>query len=226
MANNDDYKPKDFLSYTDYGFTYPKPGIQPIKGLIAHAIVDEDEDGTMTGGERGDQMGYELNATKWYSYPWIKVYRPMREVLTESGEVSLERDKEKAEIMATFMERAVSNGFIGYDQNSRTRWVFFSRCLENDFDPRMIDSNVSCDCSSLVFTAVYAAYKVARDELDWNDMDKPGEGPLYGIPKAGLDDYVEKLGFEIHEETEFVDSQDNLLRGDLLRGSDHWAMYI
>lgn len=197
--------------------------------MIAHAVTDEDEDGTPYMGDRGDQKGYELCACKWYDYPWTDVYRL--------------GDETKAKGVADFMERAITNGYVGYDQNRDRRKGFFDAMSGDgvDFCPDHLDYNRGTDCCGLVYTAIYSQYRIpATDaEKDLNDKE------IFGIPTTGLINkylmndignvtkYAVKYAAEDDEndpriiiDPDFVHSDAGLVRGDILLADGHIAVWI
>ena len=183
--------------------------------MLAHAL--DDENGAGTGGAHGDQKGYELCCCPWYSYPWIAVYRPV----DENGD----RDEDKANAIALFMERAVTNGFFGYNQNRNRRKEFFDVLAAVEFFPEYVTENVSTDCSGLVYTAVYSAYHI--EGLD-SYVTEEGN-TLYRIPKTGnMDDYLLNVvgGFTKCDGAEYLESADNLMRGDILLADGHIAVWV
>ena len=180
--------------------------------LIAHATNDEDEDTTPTDGDYGDQNGYELNACKWYSYPWLAVYR------------SNDKDNKKAEIIAAFMQKAITNGYFGYNQNRNRRKEFFYALQDVEFDPDRVNWNLSTDCSGLAYTAIYAAYRIRG-----SDSYVSTSGSLDGIAKSGdFDDYLMNIigDFTKYTSEDYLASADKLLRGDILLADGHVAVWI
>lgn len=170
------------------------------KFLFAHARSNENE--ATTGGYDGDQTGYELNAIKWYDNGWDIVYRPT--------------DTTKAELIADFMEKAVANGFIGYSQGVAERRSLFDLCVENDFHPELITTPCSCDCSSLVYTAFFYAYKI---------MYGNNEIPTVNAFETIID--AEIGSFEKFTDSEHLTKSDNLKRGDIIIARDtHIGIWI
>lgn len=171
--------------------------------LVAQASYNEK--GTATGGLQADQNGVELNARQWFSYPWDHIYR------TENEEV--------CEKIADFMEKAVANGFIGYSQGTNERETLYNELNNNGYKVDEVNVNCSCDCSSLVYCAVYGATSIEfTTDADGN--------PFNYLPmvrhfeKYLLTDCAE-FGFEKLEGDEYISSRDNLKRGDILVALGH-----
>lgn len=177
--------------------------------LMAHATEDE-TDGSY-GGLSGNQTGFELHCRTWRDWPWTHVYRAV--------------DPEVAEKIAFFMEKAVTNGFIGYDSNSNARDTLFKKLLTNGFKVDEVNDAVECDCSSLVYSALYP--NTLRDFV-LPDGDTSGAKtcpkcrhyPVYMMETcAGM--------FTEYTTDEYLTSTDNLQRGDiLLNPSLHIAVWI
>lgn len=161
--------------------------------LIAQATSNES--GETLYGKHGDQRGYELNARQWYSYPWDCVYR-----------ANTEEDREK---IASFMEKAVVNGFIGYDTNKDKRDTLYEILLTNGYKVDEINTNCATDCSALGFCAVYLVTQVPFSHAD-TDVDQCPRVRHYEEYMAASSKF-EKL-----EGTAYTDSPDNLMRGDIL----------
>lgn len=173
--------------------------------LIAQAGIDEN--GNTSGGESGCQNGFELHACRWFSKPWEMVYRAKNE-----------EDREK---IADFMERACSNGFIGYSQ--RNRADMFEILKTNSFRPEMITQGVYCDCSSLAFSALYNVTGI--------DFIKEVEGTVYTIPNTSMiPEYIEVNCADLFDKftaTEYLESEELLERGDiLLKPGSHVGVWI
>jgi hypothetical protein len=64
-----------------------------------------DERGRYSGGRSGDQTKREVYIRTWYNRPWGWILRA--------------KDPKKRERIASAMEAACSNNYIGYDQNQR-----------------------------------------------------------------------------------------------------------
>ena len=171
--------------------------------LIAHSLSDEDE--TSKGGHPGDQKGYELCAQPFYKNSWTHLYRA--------------NDAEKAEQIADFMEKAVSNGYIGYDQSERNTLF---QAIYPDFKVEKLTKAVECDCSALVYCALYNAYRVPF---------KDSAGSIHVAPTtAYYADYIEgKLSGnfkKIKPAEGFITSEANLVRGDIICKDGHVAVWI
>lgn len=196
--------------------------------LIAHATHNEFD--TLILGKAGDQIGCELQARAWFSYPWDYIYRA--------------KNIEDREKIANLVEKAVLNGFIGYDTNRNNRDTLFKNIYKNfppvdinkgseeleDMDPIYInitpveEINTHCytDCSSLGYCAIYQITGVPfRPTLD---MKK--ESLVNICPKViHYADYMQldKVAalFDKLEGDEYISSSKNLLRGDILVALGH-----
>ena len=188
--------------------------------LVAHATHDEIYYGWR--GDRGCQIGCELQASQWFQRGWICVYRP--------------NDPEIAEKIAVFMEKAISNGFIGYDRAYRDGLyaaVFDTKAdsMTVKTEPDEVNTSVSCDCSSLVYCAVYHATGVKYDKSVPNDA-----GNLLTVPTVRMyGHYIENQCADMFTKLEgddYTASKKNLVRGDLLVAMDldndngHIAVWI
>lgn len=181
--------------------------------MIAHAVSNEN--GDATGGAYGDQKGFELCACPWYAYPsgWVAVYRA--------------NDATKADGIAKFMEKAVSNGHLGYDQTRSVRKAFFDAVVDKEFAVEHINENHGCDCSSLVYAAVRSQYNVDPTGVEYDNNTPPQY--LYGIPLARMfNDYLmtDIGGFTLHNSDEYLNSNSMLERGDILLADGHIAVWI
>ena len=165
------------------------------KHLIAHATANENRE--IYNGEYGDQCGFELSASRWWDFKWNRVYRPVSD--------------EHKEMIADFMEKAVSNGYIGYDTNMTKRDTLYNNLVEIDFKVDQLNKLSLCDCSSLVYCAIYNVTRVPCDPVtESNELVSPRI--------RHFEDYINKLDgvFEIIEYPEFMDSDVDLMRGDII----------
>ena len=179
--------------------------------LIAHAASDERYE--IYGGDPGNQTGVELHARQWYAGGWDCVYRAVNEADRET--------------IALFMEKAVANGYIGYNTNRRKRDTLFQALLANGYKVDEVNTSVDCDCSALVYCAVFPVTGV---ECYLTEEQK--EEALVNIcPKVRhYEDYIENQCagmFEKLEGEDYTGSSQNLLRGDLLVDREsHIAVWI
>lgn len=172
--------------------------------LIAHSIIDENE--AIAGGYPGDQTGYELCAQPFFENSWTHLYRA--------------NDAEKAEQIADFMEKAVSNGYIGYDNGERN--TLFN-AIYPDFKVEKLAEPVESDCSSLVYCAVYSAYGVPY----YSEEENKHKAPLV----KGYEEYLLTGNLagnfeKIQPEEGFITTEANLVRGDILIKDGHMAVWI
>ena len=172
--------------------------------LIAHATSNEHK--KISGGELGDQSGYELCACTWFDAGWTAVYAA--------------QDPEKLERMAQFAEDAVTNGFFGYSQNRDYRERFIRQCKLHDFQPDLVNINRVCDCSTLIYGAVFAAYGVKYT----TDYATP---PTTEVFDGYLMNQFPKGTFVKYEKGDDYDlGPDNLARGYSLFKPGHIAIWI
>lgn len=169
--------------------------------LIAHSLADEE--GSAKGGHPGDQTGHELCAQPFFESGWTHLYRA--------------NNAEKAEQIADFMEKAVANGYIGYDQSQR---ITLFNAIYPDFKVEKLTDAVECDCSSLVYCAVYSAYRVPYSNEEAN-------APLVkDYEKYLLTGELEGKFEKIQPAEGFITSEENLVRGDILIKDGHMAVWI
>ena len=178
----------------------------PTNYLLCHAASDEND--AAYGGHKGDNKGFELNATKWYnpSTEWGVVYR--------------HTDANVREEIASFMEKAVINGFIGYSTNRNQRDTLFSQLELVDFNIGKVITPCSADCSSLVYCAIYKALGIKFEEST--------EESTILCPRTGYyPGYIDKCGgFEKFETAEYLTSDKLLKRGDILLSfNEHIAVW-
>lgn len=94
----------------------------------------------------GDQIGVELRTRRWYDYiavsnnplGWATVFRV--------------DDPAIAERIATFMEKVVCNGHVGYDQNGRG--TLETALFRVGYDPSAVHTSCETDCSMTAYEAV------------------------------------------------------------------------
>lgn len=180
-------------------------------GQTLHLIAQANTNEILTGlyGNPGDQTGCELNSRKWYSYPWDHIYRA--------------KNEEDREFIAKFMESAILNGFIGYDNNRNKRDTLFKLLMSNGYDITEVATPCYCDCSALGFCAIYPITGVSFSHPDPDVIlcPKVRHYEEYML----LDGVVEH--FDKLEGPEYTDSEENLLRGDILVAlGHHIAIYI
>lgn len=158
--------------------------------MIKIGQASRDERGRYSGGLAGDQDGREVAIREWYSRPWNKVLRC--------------KDVAKAEKIATAMEKACKNDFIGYDQAQRT--TLYSLAKSNSWKIEDVKTPCETDCSALVAVCVnVAGVKVSGDIYTGNEavaLLRTGEFELLSAPKYLLSDEYLKRGdillYEFH----------------------------
>lgn len=181
--------------------------------LIANANSDEKDE--LYGNCRGDQTGHEINGRPWYDNSWVAVFR--------------HKDLEKAEQVANFMEKCIVNGYIGYSSQRKgdvfERETLFNNMVANGFKPEELSTHCHCDCASLVYTAVYNAYRVAFDRATATDNSEPSNLPLV----HDFEEYLNKIGadkFNKFTDTTHLNTDNYLDRGDILISSGHVGVWI
>lgn len=158
--------------------------------MIKIGQASRDERMRYSGGLAGDQDGKEVAIREWYNRPWNKVLRA--------------KNPNIAEKIATAMEKACRNDFIGYDQNQRT--TLYSLAKANGWKIEDIKTPCETDCSALVSVCVNAAgIKVSGDIYTGNEASallRTGEFELLTAPKYLLSDEYLKRGdillYEFH----------------------------
>lgn len=158
--------------------------------MIKIGQASRDERMKYSGGFAGDQDGKEVAIREWYNRPWNKVLRC--------------KDSKKAEKIATAMEKACRNDFIGYDQNQRT--TLYSLAKANGWRIEDIKTPCETDCSALVSVCVNTAgIRVSGDIYTGNEANallRTEEFELLSAPKYLLsDEYLRRgdiLLYEFH----------------------------
>lgn len=114
-----------------------------------------------------------------------------------------------AEKIAKAMEQACANDKIGYDQYQRT--TLFTKAKAKKWDISKITEKCETDCSALVAVCCNAAgVTVSKDMYTGNE-----KAVLKGTGK-----------FTVYTDAKYVDSSDNLKRGDILLGKGHTAIVL
>ena len=166
------------------------------KYLIAQAAGSEQGD-IHIPALLGDQTGHEIRTRKWYAHTpiWGKIFRF--------------KDENVADEIATRMEHAIANGYVGYDTNHRHSF------LEKLLDGRDVKSKYiwpiqaidavhqvcGTDCSALTYTAIRGATGVIYQQTGHPyDPIVPGLNQI--SPKVRqFDFYIERqcvnAGFEV-----------------------------
>ena len=118
-----------------------------------------------------------------------------------------------AEKIATFMEAAAKNPYIGYSQNNGAspRTTLYDEVSKNGWDASKVNVKVNCDCSSLVSDAINAAgIPISKDM--WT-------GDEYQLIMA-------TGAFDVYTNDAYTKCGDFLKRGDILLRSGHTAVAI
>ena len=158
--------------------------------MIKIGQASRDERGRYSGGLAGDQDSKEVAIREWYNRPWNKVLRA--------------KNPNIAEKIATAMEAACKNDFIGYDQSQRT--TLYSLAKSNGWRIEDIKTPCETDCSALVAVCVNAAgVNISGDIYTGNEAKallQTGEFELLSSPKYLLTDEYMKRGdillYEFH----------------------------
>lgn len=180
-----------------------------IKGFFCEA--HSNENGTGLDGRAGDQTGLELRARNYYNNGWTLHYRPI--------------DENVADKIATFMEKCVTNGFIGYDLNRNKRGTLFQALEKVDFEPDLINTPVHCDCSSLAYCAIYSVLRIPFKPIIDSEIHAP--------KTLNFPSYLDKecQGHFISVSGDDAFYEQNLIRGDILLkitedGTNHTAIWV
>lgn len=156
-----------------------------------------DERGKYSGGTAGDQTGTEWQVIPWYSRPWTHCIR--------------HPDANVREWLATLAEEAAANDKIGYDQNQRT--TFWGQLKKVGYHPKNITQPCEADCSAGVAAIVKSVgYMLALDKLQQVSADMYTGNERFALAQAG---------FQVLTDKKYLDSDQYLLRGDILLCENH-----
>lgn len=168
----------------------------------------KDEKGKYTGGKAGDQTHEEWNIRDWYDRPWTAVLRYP--------------DPEVRNLIAELAEKAANNDHIGYDQWERT--TFWKQLEASGYDP----ANITVDCESDCSAGVAAIVKAVGFLKGIDKLKNVPETMYTGNERKNL----KNAGFEAITDPNYLKSDANLVRGDILlyhnskSGSGHTAIYL
>lgn len=168
----------------------------------------KDENGKYTGGKAGDQTHEEWNIRDWYDRPWTAVLRYP--------------DPEVRNLIAELAEKAANNDHIGYDQWERT--TFWKQLEASGYDP----ANITVDCESDCSAGVAAIVKAVGFLKGIDKLKNVPETMYTGNERKNL----KNAGFEAITDPNYLKSDANLVRGDILlyhnskSGSGHTAIYL
>lgn len=158
----------------------------------------KDENGKYSGGKAGDQTTHEWEIRSWYNRPWNCVLRHPDQAVRED--------------IALLAEHGAANDLIGYDQSQRNTFSVQLFKTKN-YDPKEIKTACEADCSSGVLTVVKAVgYRKKLDKLkaiNQNGTTHSMRSQLRGV------------GFEVLTEKKYLESDDYLVRGDILLSDAH-----
>ena len=155
-----------------------------------------DERGKASGGQAGDQTGNEWTIRSWYNRPWDCVLRyPDFKVALKIAELGV---------------AAALNNHIGYNQGNR---MSYWNCLSKaGYNPSKITTYCDSDCSAGVIANTRAA------------------GYIYGLPNLSklkatytgdMKSNFVKAGFKVLTGSQYLNSPDYLLPGDILLNEVH-----
>lgn len=159
----------------------------PIK--IGHAVGSEnpnDRNGRKNQTQPGDQTKKEVYISTWYKKPW-KVLR--------------HHDAKVREKMAQKMKAACNNDNIGYSQLDRN--TLHDLLVKNGYKFAKV-GKCETDCSALVTACAIGAGVV--------ELEYTGNAPV----TANMIGKFQKAGFELLTESRYTDSDQFLVRGDIL----------
>ena len=146
-------------------------------------------------GQIPGNQGAELNRIPWHSRPWDTVIRAI--------------DPAKRERIASAMEEAIDNRYIGYDQADRLS--LYVQAHAHNWSIKSIITPVECDCSSLVAVCLNAA-----------GIHVPPD-----VYTGNLAAACQATGqCRILRDKLLLDRPDYLLRGDILLNSAHHAAVV
>jgi hypothetical protein len=150
-----------------------------------------DENGKYSGGQAGDQTGKEWLLRPWYSRPWKCVLR--------------HPDADVRELLAQLAEKAAKNDNVGYNQSKRG--TYWTQLEAAGYDPEKITTPCDGDCSGGVMANVKAVgYLLQKKALQ----------DVTITTTSGMRKMLQAAGFEVLEESKYLESDKYLLRGDIL----------
>lgn len=152
----------------------------------------KDERGQYHGGKAGDQTHEEWNIRDWYDRPWTVVLRYP--------------DPEVRNLIAELAEKAANNDHIGYDQWERT--TFWKQLEASGYDP----ANITVDCESDCSAGVAAIVKAVGFLKGIDKLKNVPETMYTGDERKNL----KNAGFEAITDPNYLKSDANLVRGDIL----------
>lgn len=168
--------------------------------MIGQASIDER--GKITGGQAGNQSGWELNIRTWYANGWTLVLRPKR--------------REIARKMVLACRAAIANPHIGYDQYQRNTLRYFAKLARWLLDK--ITDDCETDCSALMAVCAEAA------GVNMEPAYTAGNAPATFQMRQ---QWAKTGEFEILTDKKYLTSPDYLLEGDVLvNESRHTVMVL
>lgn len=168
--------------------------------MIGQASIDER--GRITGGQAGNQSGWELNIRAWYANGWTLVLRPKR--------VSV------AKKMVLACRAAVPNKHIGYDQSQRNTLRAYAKLAR--WNLAAVTDDCETDCSA--FLAVCAEAAGVNMEPAYTAGNAPA---TFQMRKQ----WGKTGEFELLTDAKYLNSPDYLCAGDVLvNESCHTVMVL
>ena len=168
--------------------------------MIGQASIDER--GKITGGQAGNQSGWELNIRTWYANGWTLVLRPKWRITAKK--------------MAAACRAGVTNAHIGYDQSQRNTLRAFAKLAS--WNLANITDDCETDCSA--FMAVCAEAAGVNMEPAYTAGNAPATFQM-------RQQWAKTGEFEILTDQKYLTSPDYLLEGDVLvNESRHTVMVL
>lgn len=150
------------------------------------------ENGTIKGGQPGDQTGGEYRVRTWYSRPWKCVLRHPDPVVRKE--------------IARTSRAAAENDRVGYCQDHRI--TYYNALKAAAWEPADIRSNVEADCSSsTIANTIAAGYKTGNEALQ--NIDPTGY-------TGNMRETYDGAGFTVLTDQKYLTSDKYLLEGDIL----------
>lgn len=168
-------------------------------GRIGHASIDENKHAK--GGTAGDQTGKEVCIRDWYKKPWHTVIRA--------------NDTNVADRMATCCEFLCRSNIVGYDQNQRN--TLRSELVKVHWNPMSLAVPCETDCSA--FMSVCAEYAGVSMYGQYTNGNAP-------TTRNMVEKFYATGMFSVLTYKTYLESDNSLIRGDILVGNGHTAMCL
>ena len=168
--------------------------------MIGQASIDER--GRITGGQAGNQSGWELNIRAWYANGWTLVLRPKSAAIAKK--------------MVLACRAAVPNKHIGYDQSQRNTLRVYAKLSR--WNLAAITDDCETDCSA--FMAVCAEAAGVNMEPAYTAGNAPATFQM-------RQQWGKTGAFEVLDDAKYLSSPDYLCAGDVLvNESRHTVMVL